>query len=186
MRNVGQCKNWVKRQKDYTDMGWRVKKQRLLYAALQRVPWERWRKRIIWRPPISEMNHYEVMLIKQFKSQDPVWPGHGYNIYPGGNLGPKGLSIPHTKKTKRKMSKSHTGVPRKESTRLAISKGKRKMYMSRPPRDRCHVQKLENGRFFGGVYRFKDGVKGPKCWGAKTEEKLRDKVEKFWKDYKGD
>ena len=104
MRNVGQCVDYKDRMARYAKPS-ACKSMPRMKAALGRVPFSKWRKRVIWRPRMSEMNDYEVMLIAQYKATDPAY---GFNMNLGGNL--SRLGRPHTKESKELCRKNHKGT----------------------------------------------------------------------------
>lgn len=97
-----------------------------IYRAIRKYGWENFTKKVVWKCKESELNHYEMLLIKQYKTYE-----NGYNMTIGGH-GRRGHH--HSEKSKLQMRRSHLkrkrfgGVTKRGNSYMARVKIDRKTH----------------------------------------------------------
>lgn len=92
--------------------GYGYKGQPFMWNAIRKYGWENIKHRVIECRSEDEMNELEKHYISEYETQNPE---KGYNIYPGGESGPKNYHL--TEEHKRKISEGNKGKVISEETR---------------------------------------------------------------------
>ena len=82
---IGQTKNLRKRFNNYRSDLKCGRKKTKLYSSLRKYGWEAFRKKIIWKCTIEELDYYEEKFISDFKTIE-----NGLNLARGGRSGTRG------------------------------------------------------------------------------------------------
>lgn len=87
---------------------------------------------------LEDANLKERELIKRYRSNDPEY---GYNITAGGD-GKRGVSVPHTEESKRKISEGNRGKKRTERQKRRLSEMKKGQHMSEETKRKMSIAHL--------------------------------------------